>query len=187
MEFMRCEKASFSVIGKEGSSRSGAGFVQPLWAQANGHFDEVAGLARYTQEGLPEVWGAMTDFSRSFKPWENGYTEGMYLAGVEVSSDAQPPEGWVKWSIPAFSYVYVKVGAPDTFAQGLAYLKEHNLTLCGAVQEYYCVPEGGQMYLFFPVFRKQTGPCRWFSAYVLADRMRTGPKNSVAPKNPVLL
>lgn len=37
-----CIKKSFSVIGKEGSTDDGQGFIQALWADANGHFDERA-------------------------------------------------------------------------------------------------------------------------------------------------
>ena len=153
MEYQYCQREHFCIIGKEGSTRDGADVVRKLWEQANGNFDQIAHLASCTDDGTPAVWGAMTAFSRTFQPWENGFTEGLYLAGVEVSADAKPPEGWVKWTVPAFSYVYAKADAPDAFAQGLTYLAEQGFTLCGAVQEYYCTAEGGQMYLFFPVSR----------------------------------
>ena len=39
-------KPAFSVIGLEGSTEDGAGFVQRLWQEANGRFDEVAALAK---------------------------------------------------------------------------------------------------------------------------------------------
>ena len=45
MEINTCIKASFSVIGKEGSTDDGAGFVQRLWNDANAHFEDVAALA----------------------------------------------------------------------------------------------------------------------------------------------
>ena len=35
-------KKAFVVIGKEGSTLDGAGFIQKLWDDANGHFSEVA-------------------------------------------------------------------------------------------------------------------------------------------------
>lgn len=28
------------------------------------------------------IWGVMSDFSRSFQPWENGFAKGLYLAGA---------------------------------------------------------------------------------------------------------
>ncbi len=46
MKFERCEKESFSVIGKEGSSLDGAGFIQKLWNDANSHFAEIQPFAK---------------------------------------------------------------------------------------------------------------------------------------------
>lgn len=46
MEIKTCVKESFSVIGKEGSTKDGAGFVQKLWEDANSHFNEIAHLAK---------------------------------------------------------------------------------------------------------------------------------------------
>ena len=42
MEIKKCIKESFSVIGKEGSSKNGNGFIQKLWEDANSHFNEIA-------------------------------------------------------------------------------------------------------------------------------------------------
>ena len=71
MEIKRCRKESFSVIGKEGSTRDGAGFVKKLWDEANGHFKEISHLAQKDENGVAAgIWGAMTDFSRTFQPWE---------------------------------------------------------------------------------------------------------------------
>ena len=62
-------KDSFSVIGKEGSTEVGPGFVQNLWADANSHFAEVAHLAKKDKNGnFAGIWGVMTDFSRRFSP-----------------------------------------------------------------------------------------------------------------------
>lgn len=44
MEIYKCIKESFAVIGKEGSTYDGAGFIQTLWDDANSHFDEVKHL-----------------------------------------------------------------------------------------------------------------------------------------------
>ena len=40
-------KPSFSVIGKEGSTLDGQGFIQKLWEDANSHFIEVQPLAKW--------------------------------------------------------------------------------------------------------------------------------------------
>ena len=72
MKIERRVKESFAVIGKEGSTRDGEGFIRRLWDDANAHFDQVADLARRDEGGnLVGIWGAMTDFSRSFMPWED--------------------------------------------------------------------------------------------------------------------
>ena len=46
MKMERCEKESFVVIGKEGSTSDGAGFIQKLWEDANSHFEEVKHLEK---------------------------------------------------------------------------------------------------------------------------------------------
>ena len=37
---------------------------------------------------LAGIWGAMSDFSLSFRPWEEGFSKGLYLAGVECEDEA---------------------------------------------------------------------------------------------------
>ena len=44
-------KKSFVVIGKEGSTLDGEGFIQKLWDDANSHFGEVAHLAKKDANG----------------------------------------------------------------------------------------------------------------------------------------
>jgi len=150
MEFKKIIKHSFTIIGKEGSTKDGPDFVRKLWDEANAHFGEVAFLAKKDQSGVFQgFWGAMSDFSREFKPWED-FSQGLYLAGVEANDNAVPPQGWVKWVIPGFEYIVAKAEEVG-FREALAYLSEHDLPLVGAVHEYYCPKENGQMYLFFPI------------------------------------
>lgn len=144
-------KPAFSVIGLEGSTEDGAGFVQRLWQEANGRFDEVAALAKRTADGsLAGVWGAMTDLSRRFLPWEEGFTRGLYLAGVECRADAVPPPGWTRWDVPGFEYVRVKNDSPEVFPQTLQWLAVQGLSLAGAVHD-FTDPAQGQSYMCFPV------------------------------------
>ena len=83
-------KPSFSVMGKEGSTLDGQGFIQKLWEDANSHFGEVQSLAKKDEHGdLVGIWGAMSDFSRSFKPWDDNFSKGLYLAGVECVDEQQ--------------------------------------------------------------------------------------------------
>ena len=69
MAFQSCELESFAVIGKEGSTLEGEGFIQRLWTQANRDFWQVEPLALRKGEEPVGFWGVMSDFSRSFAPW----------------------------------------------------------------------------------------------------------------------
>ncbi|MCX4306264.1 MAG: GyrI-like domain-containing protein [Acetatifactor sp.] len=149
----RCTKEAFAVIGKAGSTDEGDGFIQRLWKEANGHFEEVAHLAKKGEKGdVAGVWGAMSDRTRSFLPWEKDFTEGLYLAGVECGTDAEAPEGWTKWIIPGFEYLYTVREGDGTFSEMMDYLQKNGMELAGAVQEFSC-PETGKEYLFFPIRR----------------------------------
>ena len=46
MKVEKCIKESFVVIGKEGSTLEGEGFIQKLWEAANSRFEEVQHLAK---------------------------------------------------------------------------------------------------------------------------------------------
>ena len=147
-------KAEFSVIGREGSTEEGDGFIQRLWSEANARFDEVAHLAKRDENGIPlGYWGAMTDFSRSFHPWDDGFHRGLYLAGVECTDDAEAPEGWFKWTIPGFTYLRAECDSPTLFSDMLVYLADRNLELAGAVQD-FTEPKTGKNYMYFPIRRR---------------------------------
>ncbi len=150
MKMETCIKESFAVIGKEGSTEDGEGFVQRLWADANAHFSEVAHLVKKHEDGsLVGIWGAMSDFSRSFRPWEDGFSRGLYLAGVECAQDAEAPEGWRKWIIPGFAYLRVECDHDNVFSEMIAYLQENNIPLAGAVHDFTC-PQTGKNFMYFP-------------------------------------
>ena len=147
----RIIKPAFTVIGMEGSTEDGPGFVAALWAKANARFGEAAPLAKTNPDGsLCGVWGAMTDMSRSFRPWEDDFTCGLYLAGVEAADDALPPEGWTRWDIPGFEYIRVENNAPDVFPRTLTLLAREGLSLAGAVHD-FTDPATGTEYMLFPI------------------------------------
>lgn len=153
MNIKKCTKESFAVVGKEGSTNDGEGFIQKLWEDANSHFAEVANLAKKEDNGnVLGIWGVMSDFSHSFNPWENGFTQGLYLAGVECDGDVEPPKGWTKWVVPRYEYLYVENEGSDTFPNVIKYLQVNNISLAGAVHEFNC-SETGKGYLFFPIRR----------------------------------
>ena len=124
MKIERCTKPAFVVIGKEGSTLDGPGFIQKLWADANAHFSEVQPLAKRD--------------------------EGGNLAGVECVDDAQAPAGWVKWTIPGYEYLCAEVEDENTFSQVLDYMRENHLPLVGAVHD-FSSPVNGKDYMFFPI------------------------------------
>lgn len=153
MIFRNIVKESFCVIGKEGSSWEEDGWIQRLWANANAGFEQVARLAKTDENGKPVgIWGAMTDFSRSFLPWENGFSQGLYLAGVECRDGVQAPDGWTKWEIPGFEYLRTPNVQPKTFQNAIQYLRDREIPLVGAVQE-FTNPNTGEGYLLFPIRR----------------------------------
>lgn len=147
MKYSREILDAFWVIGMEGSTLEGGGMIEKLWEKANSRFGEVAQLALRDESGAPRVWGLMSDMSRSFRPWENGFTHGLYLAGIEAASDAQPPEGWVKWQSPAYEYVVAEPGEGEGFSEAIAYLAAQGLSLAGAAYDRSIPGAGSRIYL----------------------------------------
>ena len=150
MNVEKISKNSFTVIGKEGSTLDGEGFIQRLWQDANGHFEEIEGLAKRDEQGnLVGVWGAMSDLTRSFRPWDD-FSKGLYLAGAECQDDAAALEGWVKWVIPAYESLVVEHENNQTFAEMIKYMRGNNLSLAGAVND-FTDPKTGKNYMYFPI------------------------------------
>lgn len=153
MKIERMSKPAFVVIGLGGSTGNDADFIPKLWAAANARFAEVQPLAKTDAAGnLCGVWGAMSDLSRSFAPWEDGFTRGLYLAGVECVDGAEAPDGWTKWVLPGYEYLRVPCDEEDVFPKMLAYLQANDLPLAGAVQD-FTDPQTGKSYMLFPVRR----------------------------------
>lgn len=151
MRTERIVKPAFAVIGKEGSTKDGEGFIQRLWADANANFAEVAALAKRNPDGtLAGIWGAMSDESRTFMPWEDGFSKGLYLAGVECIDEAEAPEGWVKWHIPGYEYLKAEADCPDLFLRMIEYMEQQGMALAGAVHD-FTDPSTGKNYMCFPV------------------------------------
>ena len=143
-------KKAFVVIGKGGSTLDGEGFIQKLWDDANGHFTEVAHLAKRDENGnLVGIWGAMSDLSHSFQPWEDGFSKGLYLAGVECVDSAEAPDGWTKWMIPGYEYLVVE-NHDGVFRDTIRQMNEEGIALVGAVHD-YTDPATGKGYLYFPI------------------------------------
>lgn len=100
------------------------------------------------------IWGVMSDFSHQYNPWEDNFSKGLYLAGVECNDDAEAPEGWIKWTIPAYEYIYAESDDENTFSEVLDYMKNNDIPLAGAVHDFTC-PLTGKNHMFFPVRKIQ--------------------------------
>ena len=151
MNFESCTLPAFTVIGREGSTRDGKGFIQRLWAEANARYAEIEPLVKRGADGATVgFWGAMSDPTRAFKPWSNNFSDGLYLAGAECVDGAEPPQGWTKWVVPGFEYLRAEAEGPDTFARAVQALRESGISLAGAAQDFTC-PATGRNYIYFPI------------------------------------
>ena len=103
---------------------------------------------------LAGIWGVMSDFSHQYNPWEDNFSRGLYLAGIECNDDAEAPEGWMKWTIPGYEYIYAESDDENTFSEVLDYMKNNDIPLAGAVHDFTC-PLTGKNYMFFPVRKIQ--------------------------------
>ena len=145
---------TITVIGKEGLCTAEKNIVQQLWQEANCHFNEVAALGLKNPDGTyVGFWGAMSDESRSFRPWTHQFTRGLYLAGIEAYAGAIAPEGWAKWVMPARKYIVVDVEPSrygEIFEEAINNaISEKGMKLAGAVCD-YTDPVTGKNKLFFP-------------------------------------
>lgn len=157
MEFQMIDLPEITIIGKEGFCTAAHSVVQALWQEANSHFTEIAPLAKRNADGsFTAFWGAMSDESRAFLPWTEGFSRGYYLAGAETTADQVAPIGWTKWTLPARTYCKIAVSSDSygsTFQQMLQQeLPAHGLRLCGAVCD-LTDPATGTNYLMFPVVK----------------------------------
>ena len=126
-------------------------FYSEIMGRRNSHFNEVQQLAKKDETGnIVGIWGAMSDFSLSFKPWEDNFSKGLYLAGIECIDNAEAPEGWTKWVIPAYEYIHAECESGETFPQVINYLNQNNISLVGAVHDFTC-QQTGKSYMFFSI------------------------------------
>lgn len=95
----------------------------------------------------------MTDFSRSYKPWTEHFTRGLYLAGVECIDNAIAPDGWTRWTVPTFEYLAVESWTENIFSTTIAFMKENKLPLAGSVHD-FTEPKTGKAFMLFPMRRK---------------------------------
>lgn len=155
VQYEMIDLPEIAIIGKEGLCTKEKNVVQELWQQANANFSEIAELGMKHADGsFVGFWGAMSDETMSFLPWTDGFSRGLYLAGVEVSADAAAPDGWVKWVMPARKYLVTEV-APESYGETFEtvikrLIPDLGMKLAGAVCD-FTEPATGQNKLFIPV------------------------------------
>lgn len=153
MEIKMVDLGPIAVIGKEGVCTRERNIVSELWENANANFSEIAALGMKEQDGsYVGFWGLMSDVGRQYLPWEDDFTTGLYLAGLEVSEDTPVPDGWVKWIVPKRTYLVLEIENGrymEAFRCGLEELPKRSLKLSGAVCD-YTAPGTGKNYLFYP-------------------------------------
>lgn len=71
---------------------------------------------------------------------------------MECNNDSEAPEGWTKWIIPGYEYIYAECEEDDTFLQVIQYMKDNDIELAGAVHDFTCT-QTGKNYMFFPIKR----------------------------------
>ena len=76
------------------------------------------------------------------------------MAGIEVNKDAEAPEGWKKWVMPARKYLVTEVMFEQYMEIFMDVLKNQlpsrRMKLSGAACD-YTEPSTGKNYIFFPI------------------------------------
>ncbi len=159
MKYEIIDLPRITIIGKEGFCTKEKNVVQDLWQQANSNFCEIADLGMKNADGsFVGFWGAMSDETMSFMPWTDGFSRGLYLAGIEVYEDTEVPVGWTKWILPARKYLVTEVD-PNSYAETFRsviddLIPELGMKLAGAVCD-FTEPATGLNKLFFPVEKEE--------------------------------
>ena len=68
--------------------------------------------------------------------------------GIECNDEAEAPDGWAKWIIPGYEYIYVERDSEDSCS--IKYLKDNGISLVGAVHDFIS-PLTGKNYMFFSI------------------------------------
>ena len=144
-------KDAFAVIGKagHGAADKGSEWIKPLWEVAGATYSEIADVCKKSENGGLFWWGAMNDSEEQNKVWGD---TGKYMAGCEADIKVNPPEGWIKWIIPAQTYLVVSA-SPDKYGEVFCeVMGDKDNIITGSIHEYYPVPDNPSvMELWFPV------------------------------------
>lgn len=157
MKYELIHKGSFRVIGVEGSTKEGPGFIPKLYESLKKRSPEIDGLIQKNADGaIDGTYGLMSDFSHALKPWEDNFSSGLYLAGYELKDEATKiPAGWTVWTVKEQDYLLARLEEGDeykkVFSDFIYFFIPYELkSLSGAVFDYYSA-KTKQACLLFPV------------------------------------
>ena len=161
-------KDSFAVIGKagQGPADNPQSWILPLWDVANKHYEEIAGLVRKNENGVPLLWGAMNDEFESNKRWG---AVGKYMAGGEVDIETAAPKGWTKWVIPAQTYLVAACQMDEYLQVFTTIVSALNNEIIGTVHEHYPDPGNpNKVEIYFPIAKGKMSFCQ--SCFMQMDK-----------------
>ena len=133
MEVRIVTKPAFAVIGIEGSGPADKrpAWIKPLWDRS------LSGIGEIRDLNVGEGWGLMSAIDEPFARWKE---QGKYLAGWEVSPEAEAPEGWTLWKVPETTFATIACSM-STQAEAWEYLdrflKNEGYEQAGATHELY--------------------------------------------------
>jgi predicted transcriptional regulator YdeE len=124
----------FAVIGIEGSGSADQAqhWIPPLWEKARSGRAEVERLI------VGDGWGLMSAVEHYLSRWTD---RGKYLAGWEVKTEAQAPEGWSIWRVPETTFAVIRCTV-ESYGEvwqefHARFLKTGEYQPAGAVHEFY--------------------------------------------------
>lgn len=154
MEIIELEQ--FAVIGKLGSTKSNnVNFIKELINEANSKFEEIKFFAK---DDVLGEWGLMSSFNNFLAPWDNNFSEGMYLFGVEAKENIaykNVPKGWTIWLVPKNKYARIKIEDFNKYKElfnSMVYftIPYNGYELSGAAFDYH-ENKTNSDYIYFPI------------------------------------
>jgi AraC family transcriptional regulator len=151
------DKPAFTVVGMKIRTRNEHGEVPRLWYEFVPRFAEVKGVTNRN-----EAYGVLDNFDPETRELD-------YLAGLEVGSAGEIPEGMTSLKIPAQTYAVFTTTLPDLMdtlrkihrewlpKSGFEHTEGPDLEVYG--REFDPQDETSKIYIYIPVASPQTpGP-----------------------------
>ena len=109
-------KDAFKIIGFERYTANGIPSIREAWGEFGKHQQEIPHAKNQIAFGIE-------DYSRDFDMNKGGFPKYYYIAGLEVDSTADVPDGMKAKEIPAANYaVFTYVGSLDGLPSFFGYI-----------------------------------------------------------------